>query len=197
MKLTLLSLVAAAALCACESTHDSDQKSKPKPTGDQTATKTTTKTGEKAGEVTHAEARLSPASGSQVTGTVMFTQVPAGMEVRAHIEHLTPGKHGFHIHEKGDCSAPDASSAGGHFNPDDHKHGDRTAAERHEGDLGNLVANDKGVAEVTFVDTALSFTGKHSILGRAVIVHTDPDDLKSQPVGNAGGRVACGVIEQR
>jgi Cu-Zn family superoxide dismutase len=186
MKAILLSLVAAVALCACESTHDSDNK--PKKTGDQTASKTA--------EVTRAEARLAPASGSQVTGTVTFTKKSDGIEVHAHIEHLTPGKHGFHVHEKGDCSAADASSAGGHFNPDDHKHGDRTVGERHVGDLGNIEANSNGVADVTFVDTKISLSGKNSVIGRALIVHTDPDDLKTQPTGASGGRVACGVIEK-
>jgi superoxide dismutase, Cu-Zn family len=142
-----------------------------------------------------AVARLSPASGSSVSGTVTFTERADGVDVRVSLRGLVPGEHGFHIHEQGDCSAPDASSAGDHFNPEHAAHADRAAAERHLGDLGNLRADVLGLVETSFVDGRLSLSGEHSILGRAVIVHAQPDDLKTQPGGNAGARVACGIIE--
>lgn len=146
---------------------------------------------------TRAVAHLSPASRSKVNGTVTFVQAEGGVQVHVHIEQLAPGVHGFHIHEKGDCSSSDAESAGGHFNPDGAAHGDRLASPRHVGDLGNIHADDSGIVDVSFLDPLISLSGKHSILGRSVIVHANPDDLKSQPSGNADGRVACGVVEMQ
>jgi Cu-Zn family superoxide dismutase len=137
---------------------------------------------------------LHPASGSQVMGTVTFTKMDDGVQMVADVTGLTPGKHGFHIHEFGDCSTPDATSAGGHFNPTHKPHGAPDAAERHVGDLGNLEADASGKAHLEWKDKVLKFTGENSILGHALIVHEKEDDLKSQPVGNAGGRLACGVI---
>jgi superoxide dismutase, Cu-Zn family len=145
-------------------------------------------------EVKKAIAVLHPASSSQVMGTVTFTKMDDGVQVVADVTGLTPGKHGFHIHEFGDCSAPDATSAGGHFNPTHKPHGAPDAAERHVGDLGNLEADAAGKAHLEWKDKMLKFSGENSILGHAVIVHEKEDDLKSQPVGNAGGRLACGVI---
>jgi Cu-Zn family superoxide dismutase len=147
-----------------------------------------------ASEPTKAIAVLHSASGSSVSGTVTFTQSGDSVKVVADVSGLTPGKHGFHIHEFGDCSAADAASAGGHFNPAHHQHGGPESAERHVGDLGNLEADASGKAHLEVTDKNLKFSGDTSILGLAVIVHAKEDDLKSQPVGNAGGRVACGVI---
>jgi len=141
-----------------------------------------------------AVAKVVPASGSSVTGTVTFTQKPDGIEVYARIENLSPGKHGFHVHEIGDCSAHDGASAGGHYNPDGKPHGDRFAAERHVGDLGNLVADSSGLAELVFIDNLLALSGPHSIMGRSIMVHADPDDGTTQPTGNSGKRIGCGVI---
>lgn len=143
---------------------------------------------------TSAIAVLSPTEGNAVYGTVTFTQEANGVKVTADIHGLTPGKHGFHIHEYGDCSAPDGTSAGGHFSPMGMKHGAPTDMERHEGDLGNITADSTGVAAYDWIDPKLSFSGPNSIIGRGVIVHADEDDLKTQPTGAAGGRVACGVI---
>ena len=137
---------------------------------------------------------LSPTEGNTVNGTVMFTQVEGGVKVTAVVMGLTPGNHGFHVHETGDCSAPDATSAGGHFNPDQMAHGGPDAEVRHEGDLGNLVADSTGTAHYERVDAHLALEGENSIIGRAVIVHAKVDDLTSQPTGAAGARVACGVI---
>lgn len=107
-------------------------------------------------------------------------------------------EHGFHFHEHGDCSAPDASSAGDHFNPDGHAHGHPDTTERHAGAMRNLQADGSGRADVDmYVDLlTLGDGGKYDILGTALIVHADPDDYSSQPVGNAGARIACGVVER-
>ena len=145
-------------------------------------------------EVKKAIAVLHPASGSQVMGTVTFTKTDGGMQVVADITGLTPGQHGFHIHEFGDCSAPDATSAGGHFNPSKNPHAGHDDAKRHEGDLGNIEADSSGKAHLELTDKMMTMSGEKSIIGRGVIVHEKADDLKTQPTGNAGGRVACGVI---
>ncbi|MGA7615147.1 MAG: superoxide dismutase family protein, partial [Thermoanaerobaculia bacterium] len=108
---------------------------------------------------------------------------------------LTPGEHGFHVHEKGDCSAADATSAGGHFNPTGAPHGSPAAATHHAGDLGNVTANANGEVHTSMTTSSITVTdGPRSITGRAVVVHADPDDFVSQPSGNAGPRVGCGVI---
>jgi Cu-Zn family superoxide dismutase len=148
----------------------------------------------KPADVTKAIAILHPTEGNKVAGKVTFTKEAGGIRVTGEITGLTPGKHGFHIHEFGDCSAPDGTSAGGHFNPMGHPHAGPGVEKRHVGDLGNLDANEAGVAKVDFVDKQLAFDGPHSILGRGVIVHAKADDLKTQPTGDAGGRIACGVI---
>ena len=137
---------------------------------------------------------LYPTEGNEVSGIVTFTKTDGGIKIVANFEGLTPGKHGFHIHEYGDCSRLDGKSAGGHFNPDGKKHGAPNSEERHVGDLGNLLANEKGKAYYEIIDSYISFSGPHSIIGRAIIVHAGEDDLTSQPTGAAGARVACGVI---
>ncbi len=146
-----------------------------------------------------AVAKLLPTEGSRVSGTVTFIARNGTVEVRADLEGLEPGLHGFHIHEKGDCSAPDATSAGGHFNPDKTPHGSPTepAERRHVGDLGNVEADSEGKAHLEMIDRIIVLEGEHAIVGKAVIVHADPDDLTTQPTGNAGARLACGVIEAR
>lgn len=144
--------------------------------------------------VTKAVAVLSPTKGSSVSGLVTFTKVDGGVKIVAEVTGLTPGPHGFHIHEFGDCSAPDATSAGGHFNPQHKEHGAPDAPMRHAGDFGNLEADASGKAHYERVDTVISLVGADSIVGHGVIVHEKVDDLKTQPTGNAGARVACGVI---
>jgi superoxide dismutase, Cu-Zn family len=146
-----------------------------------------------AGEVTKAIAIMHPTQGHNVHGQVTFTKVSGGVQVVAHLTGLPPGKHGFHIHEFGDCSdMVAAKTAGGHFNPKGKPHGAPGKA-RHVGDLGNIEADASGVANYDKIDSQLMFHGESSILGRGVIVHEKADDF-SQPVGNAGGRLACGVI---
>jgi superoxide dismutase, Cu-Zn family len=142
-----------------------------------------------------AAATLAPTAGNRTAGTVAFTPNGDRVRVLAKISGLTPGSHGFHIHEKGDCSAADASSAGGHFNPMDRAHGNPAMGEHHGGDMPMLLADASGDAtlDVT-LDTATLGSGPNGIVGRSVVVHKDPDDFKTQPAGNSGARVACGVI---
>lgn len=150
---------------------------------------------EKMERVAKAVSVLHPTKNSSVTGTVHFAQEEAnGVRVTAAVDGISPGKHGFHIHELGDCSALDGTSAGGHYNPQRLPHAGPDQVKRHEGDLGNLEADTAGHANYDHVDNHLSLNGTHSIVGRAVIVHVGEDDLVSQPTGNAGGREACGVI---
>ena len=144
-----------------------------------------------ADEPTKAIAVLSSASGSKVTGTVTFTKSSDGVKIVADVSGLTPGKHGFHVHEFGDCSAPDATTAGAHFNPTNDPHAGHDADKRHMGDLGNLEADASGKARLDLTDKKMKLS---AVIGKAVIVHEKADDLKTQPTGDAGGRVACGVI---
>ncbi len=141
-------------------------------------------------------AELEARSNSDVTGEVQFTQQDDGILVTAGVQGLSPGLHGFHIHAQGDCSEPDASSAGPHFSPMDSPHGapDDPPEERHMGDLGNIEADTSGSASMEFLAEHLTFTGDQSIIGRAVVVHGNEDDLTTQPSGAAGSRVACGEI---
>jgi superoxide dismutase, Cu-Zn family len=145
-------------------------------------------------KINQAVAVLHPTRGNDVTGTVTFSRTPNGIEVTADVMGLSPGQHGFHIHQFGDCTAPDGTSAGGHFNPENQPHAGPDQAKRHVGDLGNIEADSSGNAHYKRADSYLKFSGRDSIIGRAVIVHAGEDDLRSQPSGNAGPRVACGVI---
>jgi len=150
--------------------------------------------GGSASAVTHAIAVLHPGKDSKVAGTVHFKKEGSGVHVTGTLTGLAAGNHGFHIHEFGDCSAADFTSAGGHFNPAGNPHGGPKDPKRHEGDMGNIEATPDGNATIDYVDSELRFEGTRSIVGRGVIVHANPDDFKTQPTGNAGGRVACGVI---
>jgi superoxide dismutase, Cu-Zn family len=131
---------------------------------------------------------------SHVSGSITFTQKDGYLEITGEVKGLTPGLHGFHIHEFGDCSEDTFMCAGGHFNPDGKKHGGPTDSDRHAGDLGNITADDSGKATVNLKDREITLSGAHSVIGRAVVVHAKADDLKSQPAGDAGPRIACGVI---
>jgi Cu-Zn family superoxide dismutase len=138
---------------------------------------------------------LHPTAGNKVSGTVTFTEVADGVQVQAEITGLSPGKHGFHVHEFGDCSAADLASAGPHFNPTNKPHAGPDTAERHVGDMGNLEADASGAAKLDYVDHEISLADdQRSVIGRSVIVHAKADDLKSQPAGDSGARIACGVI---
>ena len=143
-----------------------------------------------------ARAELNPTEGNIVSGTVYFEQANEEVTITADLNGLSAGKHGFHVHETGDCSGPGGSSAGGHFNPLNVKHGSPTDLEHHVGDLGNIEADEQGNAHFELTVDFLSLGEEfYSVLGKAVIVHAQEDDLDSRFVGNAGPRVACGVIE--
>lgn len=142
-----------------------------------------------------ATAELKPTQGNTASGTVQFVQEGGKVFVRVAVNGLAPNsEHGFHVHEKGDCSAPDGMSAGGHFNPGGKSHGRFDQGDHHAGDLPNLRADMNGHARYQWETDALSLSGPGSVIGRAVVVHRDPDDYKSQPAGNSGPRIACGAI---
>lgn len=145
---------------------------------------------------TKAQALLKAPAGSKLKGMIHFTEENGKMKIETMVEGIKAGPHGFHIHETGDCSAVDFSSAGGHFNPGMGTHGAINTAPHHAGDLGNLIADKKKKANTTIIADGLTMQpGPQSIIGKAVVIHQDKDDLKSQPAGNAGKRIACGVIE--
>ncbi|XP_065174229.1 superoxide dismutase [Cu-Zn] isoform X2 [Atheta coriaria] len=138
-------------------------------------------------------------SGEKVKGVVKFTKTDKGVVVEGNVTGLTPGKHGFHVHQFGDLSNGCATT-GGHFNPLKKNHGARDATERHVGDLGNIEADDKGVATISLTDHVIDLEGDNNIIGRAIVVHEGEDDYglgghdDSLTTGHAGGRVACGII---
>jgi Cu-Zn family superoxide dismutase len=132
---------------------------------------------------------------SAIQGKVTFTKVADGVKVVADFDGLTPGEHGFHVHEHGDCGGEEASAAGPHFNPTNKDHAGPDSLDRHEGDLGNLVADAKGHAHYERIDKAIKLDGPNSIIGRSVIVHADRDDYKTQPAGASGAKIVCGVIK--
>jgi superoxide dismutase, Cu-Zn family len=137
---------------------------------------------------------LHPTEGNTARGVVTFTPRDGEVAVRVEMTGLEPGKRGFHVHEFGDCSAPDATSAGGHYDPTGMPHGAPGDEKRHVGDLGNVTADDDGVVSEEIVDPVISLQGPRSIIGRSVVVHAEEDDFVTQPTGDAGPRVACGVI---
>lgn len=151
-----------------------------------------TQTSEQAQTMEMPVVELQPTQGNAVKGTITLMAMGDGVHFSGTLSGLTPGKHGFHIHETGDCSAPDASSAGGHFNPTSKNHGAPDAAEHHAGDLGNIEADSYGNAEVNVHINGLTLD---AVKGKALIVHADADDFQTQPTGNAGARVACGVVK--
>jgi Cu-Zn family superoxide dismutase len=145
-----------------------------------------------------ATASLLPTKGSQVQGSVKLVQRDGEVVVSGKVTGLSPGPHGFHVHEKGDCSAPDGASAGPHFDPSGSKaHGGRTGDKRHGGDLGNISADAKGIAsfEIRVMGISLG-SDLASVVGRSLIVHAKPDDLSTQPSGSSGPRLACGLISR-
>lgn len=145
-----------------------------------------------------ASAELKATQGNGVSGTLMLTPEQGGVHVTGSIRGLMPNtQHGFHVHEKGDCSAPDASSAGAHYNPAGQPHGNPADAARHLGDMPNVQSDAKGVAKVDLIVSGVTLrTGQaDDIVGKSVVVHEEVDDYKTQPSGNSGDRIACGVIK--
>jgi len=147
-------------------------------------------------EPLQATAQLKPTKGNKTFGEATFEQVGDLIRVVVFVQGLRPGQeHGLHIHEAADCSG-DATGAKGHFNPYGKPHGLPGIAERHAGDIPALKANKAGRANIHVdLDTITLTPGPANIIGRALIVHADPDDYKTQPTGNAGARIACGVIQ--
>jgi superoxide dismutase, Cu-Zn family len=171
VKAPLLMALAAAALLGCQSGPQEPQR---------------------------ATAALKPTKDSKAFGEVTFEQKGNKVHVVAYVQGLAPDReHGFHIHEVGDCSAADGMSTKGHFNPYGKPHGHYQSGERHAGDLPALKAGKDGRAKVDIeLDIITVAPGPASIVGRGLIVHTDPDDYKTQPTGNAGARIACAVIQR-
>lgn len=186
MRLSVIAVLLAAALAGCASAP-----STPGVAASPTPATSAGTTGRRA--VVH----LTAASGSLVSGTLQLVATTGGVHATGIIGGLAPGSsHGFHVHETGDCSAADAASAGGHFNPTGNIHGRAGARRHHAGDLDNLVAGWDGVAQVDvqLAGVSLGDGGRDDIAGRAFVVHAAPDDYRSQPSGNSGARIACGVI---
>ena len=143
-----------------------------------------------------AVATIAPTSGNSVTGMAIFIQTGDEITLMIEIQNASPGLHGVHIHENGDCSAPDGTSAGGHWNPTDVEHGKWGEGEFHLGDIGNITVGEDGTGSIELT-TDLWEIGTGSdidVVGKGVIVHADADDFVSQPSGNAGARIGCGVI---
>jgi Cu-Zn family superoxide dismutase len=142
------------------------------------------------------EITLQAKSGSKLAGKATLAEVSDGVKVSLSVEGVKPGEHGAHVHEKGDCSAPDAASAGGHFNPGSHPHALPATDPRHLGDLGNIVVgkDGKGTHEITIKGANLKPGDANSFDGKSIIVHDKKDD-GGQPTGNAGGRIGCGEIK--
>ena len=143
-----------------------------------------------------ATATLAPTTGNAASGQVTFVQAGGKVRVSGEVRGLKPGaEHGFHVHEKGDCSGGDGMATGGHFNPDGKPHGQHSHGTHHAGDLPALAADAAGVARFTFESSTISVgAGPADIVGKGLIVHRDPDDYRTQPTGNSGARVACAVI---
>jgi Cu-Zn family superoxide dismutase len=143
-----------------------------------------------------ATAALAPTTGNATTGSVRFVQAGERVQVSGEIRGLKPGaEHGFHVHEKGDCSSGDGMSAGGHYNPMSAPHGRHGAGAHHVGDMPSLRADASGVARFSFDSASMRVgSGASDIVGKGLIVHRDPDDYTTQPTGNAGPRLACAVI---
>lgn len=161
----------------------------------------TTDTGEQSPVAPIAVAVLEPVGDGVAGGTVTFEATDDGVDVSYDVQGLSAGRHGFHVHENGSCEAGEdgtpGGAAGGHFNPGATPHGrrDTTAEARHVGDLGNIEAGENGTSQGMFVDDVITLEGEHSIGGKAMLIHGGEDDLASQPSGDAGARIACGIIE--
>ena len=156
-----------------------------------------------AAEATPEPSLTSQVAGAQLTGpggatgVITFTQQPGGVHVVARVEHATPGKHGFHLHAGGTCDAPGFKGAGDHFNPGNTPHGAPDAVEHHAGDFGNIEVGADGVGNLDVTSSGLSVgEGANDVIGKAVILHKGEDDLKTQPSGNSGDRIACGVVQK-
>jgi len=175
-----LALATLALLLACASSKTSSPAAAPPPSAPR------------------ASAKIEAKSGSTLTGTAVFTQNGDTVHVVVDVANAPEGVHAVHLHEKGDCSAPDAMSAGGHFNPMKTEHGSPDAPAHHAGDFGNMTVGGDGHGHLELDATMLTVNpGDHSVAGHAIVVHAKEDDMHTQPTGNAGGRIGCGVVEQK
>lgn len=145
--------------------------------------------------ITEAIVNVHGVGDSKVSGKITFTKVTGGIRIVGDVDGLKPGEHGFHVHEHGDCGGKDGAAAGGHFNPTNKPHGGPDSPERHVGDLGNLVADEKGHAHYDRIDKVIALDGKDTIVGRSIVIHADRDDFTTQPTGASGARIGCGIIE--
>ena len=164
---------------------------------DNTTAAPAEKTAEPAATAPAAAVQIAPTQGNTVTGSLALASSAEGVHITGSIQGLKPdAEFGFHVHEKGDCTAPDGSSAGGHFNPTQAQHGNPTGATHHAGDMLNIKSDAQGVAQVdvTAAGTSLNGDPGTDIMGKAIVVHEGPDDYATQPAGNSGKRIACGVI---
>lgn len=143
-----------------------------------------------------AVAHLHPTQGNAVLGNAVFTDEGNNVTLKLTLSNALPGVYAVHLHENGDCSAPDASSAGAHWNPTGSSHGRHGQGEYHLGDVANLTVGDNGEGTISISTQAWSIgsKGTDDIVGKSVIVHSGKDDFQSQPAGNAGSRIACGVV---
>jgi Cu-Zn family superoxide dismutase len=150
-----------------------------------------------AGEISRMDVLLASKSGSELTGIVILIQDNYGVSLQLNIEGTPPGEHAVHIHEIGDCSADDGSSAGGHWNPTVEDHGKWGEPPHHLGDIGNIMVGEDGTGNLSLTTDRWTLGGgaDNDIYGKAIIVHADPDDFSSQPTGAAGGRIGCAVIK--
>jgi Cu-Zn family superoxide dismutase len=188
----LIPLCAALAISAC------GKPSEPQNSDIATATPSTPPVTEPAA-VEEASVQLAATQGHAASGTLAVTVMGDGVHLSGNLLNLPPnGEFGFHIHEKGDCSAPDASSAGDHFNPAGAQHGNPQGAAHHGGDMLNLKSDAQGIANVEAHVSGLTLNSGQptDVLGRAVVVHEKADDYSSQPAGNSGARISCGVINK-
>lgn len=143
-----------------------------------------------------ASAAIEGRSGSSLSGTATFSQKGGVVHLVVDVTGAPEGTHAVHLHEKGDCSAPDATSAGGHFNPGHMKHGAPDASEHHAGDFGNMSVGADGHGHLELDTTMLTVAaGENSVVGRGIVIHAKADDMTTQPTGNAGGRIGCGVVK--
>jgi Cu-Zn family superoxide dismutase len=183
----LVPLAALALAVGCESSSNAQDASSAKDGGHKEAV----------AKIMPSKASATQPANGQPKGEIKFHEMDGKVHITGEISGLKPNsKHAIHIHEKPDLSAPDLMSTGGHYNPDKHVHGGPTTSPVHAGDLGNLEANDKGVAKMDLTVDDISLGGeKNNVVGLPVIIHAKEDDYKSQPSGNAGGRIAGGLIE--
>jgi Cu-Zn family superoxide dismutase len=202
-----LAIVIASIAAGCgkkdDATPPASPASAPAPAGDSPtvamATEPGTTPGSSAiGETTsQATVQLAPTHGNTANGGLKISSAGTGVRLSGMVQGLKPdSEFGFHFHEKGDCSAPDATSAGAHFNPTSQQHGNPQAQPHHAGDMLNVKSDAQGVAEVSIdnPDVSLQTGQPNDIIGKALVMHAKPDDYKTQPSGNSGDRIACGVI---